>query len=234
MGFLKNKRFLFFGVLAFGVLSLFVWKSGFFAEVGVNQETPKIPVEERGVLQTEGEPAPLETRESEQREFSAPLASPEKRITKKPFGILIDPKTSPVQPERFSGYHVGTDFEILPGEEDVAVMIQAVCDGPIQEARTASGYGGLVRQECLRGNKNVQILYGHLDSKKVKVKVGQKVKQGEFIGELGKGYSKETDGERKHLHLGVYQGEGVSIRGYEASKSNLSNWLDVCSLGMCE
>lgn len=40
-----------------------------------------------------------------------PIAEFEKRITKKPFGIYITPQNSPVQPERFTGYHTGVDVE---------------------------------------------------------------------------------------------------------------------------
>lgn len=47
--------------------------------------------------------------------LNIPLTDAAARITKKPFGIFITPQNSPVQPERFSGFHTGTDFEILPG-----------------------------------------------------------------------------------------------------------------------
>ena len=38
------------------------------------------------------------------------------RITKKPFGIFITTQNSPVQPERFSGYHTGVDVEYKDAE----------------------------------------------------------------------------------------------------------------------
>jgi hypothetical protein len=59
-----------------------------------------------------------------------PISSAAKRITKKPFGLKVSPTDSPVKPERFSGYHTGTDFEILPGEENKDVPIYAICNGP--------------------------------------------------------------------------------------------------------
>ncbi|HZZ99469.1 MAG TPA: hypothetical protein VFK07_02035, partial [Candidatus Paceibacterota bacterium] len=49
---------------------------------------------------------------------------------------------------------------------------------------------------------------------------------GDFIGNLGKGYSSQTDGERKHLHLGIHKGSAVDITGYVSSDDLLSNWLD--------
>ncbi|MDP1845177.1 MAG: hypothetical protein Q8L09_00330 [Candidatus Moranbacteria bacterium] len=45
---------------------------------------------------------------------------------------------------------------------------------------------------------------------------------------MGKAYGAETDGERKHLHLGIHKGAGVNILGYVQSKAELSGWLDPC------
>src|SRR5947209_4518700 len=43
------------------------------------------------------------------------------RVTKKPFGIYVNPANSPVQPERFSGYHTGADAEYGEVSADVPV-----------------------------------------------------------------------------------------------------------------
>ncbi|MGE5392302.1 MAG: hypothetical protein ACM3NH_00970 [Candidatus Saccharibacteria bacterium] len=42
--------------------------------------------------------------------ITGPLADWQERVTKKPFGIFVSPGHSPVDPERFRGYHTGTDF----------------------------------------------------------------------------------------------------------------------------
>jgi hypothetical protein len=41
------------------------------------------------------------------------------RVTKKPFGLYVDPDNSPVQPEMFTGYHTGADAEY----DDTAVGV---------------------------------------------------------------------------------------------------------------
>jgi hypothetical protein len=63
--------------------------------------------------------------------FQPPLTRAAERVTKKPFGIYITPKTSPVQPEKFQGYHTGTDFEIFPEELNIDVTVRAVCNGKL-------------------------------------------------------------------------------------------------------
>ncbi len=37
---------------------------------------------------------------------------------------------------------------------------------------------------------------------------------------------KETDGERKHLHLGIHKGTVVDLRGYVDSELDLKNWIN--------
>jgi murein DD-endopeptidase MepM/ murein hydrolase activator NlpD len=55
---------------------------------------------------------------------------------------------------------------------------------------------------------------------------GDQITAGSQLGVLGTGYSQETDGERKHLHLGIHKGTAVSILGYVQNKAELGNWLD--------
>lgn len=144
-------------------------------------------------------------------------------ITLKPFGIKIDPATSPVQPERFSGYHVGADSEVPEGAETTEV--RAIATGTVLQSRQASGYGGVVVIEHKINDQRVLGIYGHVDPERLP-KVGTTVQAGERIGYLGRGYSTETDGERPHLHLGLYRGAGVSIAGYVQSRAALQYWLD--------
>lgn len=148
------------------------------------------------------------------------------RVTKKPFGIFITPKASPVQPERFSGYHTGADLEINPDELNVAVAVSALCDGRLLVARNASGYGGVAVESCVLENQPVTVVYGHIDLSSIKSKVGDQLSKGEFLANLGDAYSSRTDGERKHLHLAIHKGNAVNILGYVQAKSQLGGWID--------
>ncbi|NTW13678.1 MAG: peptidoglycan DD-metalloendopeptidase family protein [Candidatus Moranbacteria bacterium] len=162
--------------------------------------------------------------------FVPPLVRAGERVTKKPFGIFVAKATSPVRPERFSGYHTGTDFETFPVETDVEVSVSAVCSGKLLSKRIASGYGGVAVQSCIHNGTSVTIVYGHLRLSSIAVSVGGMISAGDPIGTLGKGYSTETDGERGHLHLGIHKGDGSDIRGYVSSKAELTGWIDPCML----
>lgn len=155
-----------------------------------------------------------------------PIADAEQRITKKPFGLQVSPQNSPVQPEKFSGYHSGVDFETFADEQDKDIEISAICDGKILVRRTASGYGGVLVESCQLDGAPVTVIYGHIRLASVKKMVGDELKAGESFAVLGTGYSSETDGERKHLHLGIHKGVAMSILGYVQSQSALSGWID--------
>jgi len=86
-----------------------------------------------------------------------------------PYGNRVDPITG--RP----GWHAGVDFA---GEEGSSVV--AVAGGVVTYAGTRSGYGELV--EINHGDGYVT-RYGH--HKKVLVKVGDVVKKGEQIGQMG-------------------------------------------------
>lgn len=158
--------------------------------------------------------------------LALPLPKALERVTKKPFGIKISPQSSPVSPERFSGYHTGVDFEILPGEANTDMTVAVICKGKLLVKEYVSGYGGVAVQSCQIDNQAVTVIYGHLKLASITAKVGNELKAGDRLGVLGKGYSTETDGERQHLHLGIHQGSTVNIRGYVASQEELSAWLD--------
>lgn len=159
-------------------------------------------------------------------EISVPLDRIKDRIIKKPFGILIDPKTSPIQPERFRGYHTGMDFETFEDEANRDVFVRAICDGEILERRFVSGYGGVVVTNCVMSNQPITVVYGHLVPTSSLWERGDLVRKGEELGRLGKGGSHETDGERKHLHLGVHRGTMMDLRGYVDTQRELSAWVD--------
>jgi murein DD-endopeptidase MepM/ murein hydrolase activator NlpD len=188
-----------------------------------NKKTPESPQiipenkEETKTTPAELAKAPL---------FHEPLAKALMRVTKKPFGIYITKKTSPVQPEKFSGFHTGVDFETTDEEQKIDVAIYVVCDGPLKTKKSATGYGGIAVQGCKIENKDVTVIYGHLRLSSVTTKLGAELKAGDKLGVLGTGFSSETSGERKHLHLGIHLGPGISILGYVQDKTALSQWLD--------
>lgn len=161
--------------------------------------------------------------------FVEPLGRTGERMRKKPFGIFITPEASPVSPEKFRGFHTGTDFEILLGEENARVAVQAICGGEITVKRVASGYGGLLAQKCEREGKILQMIYGHLTLSSIKHKIGDYLAPGEEIGILGEA-GPDTDNERKHLHLGVYAGAKLDVSGYAPTAGALDNWIDVETL----
>lgn len=175
-----------------------------------------------------GTPAASETpTPSNVQQFRAPIDRALERVTKKPFGIYITPQNSPVQPERFSGYHTGVDFETFADEQNIDVSIYAVCDGKLLTKRTATGYGGIAVQACKLENQDVTIIYGHLRLSSISANIGDQLKAGDKLAVLGTGFSSETDGERKHLHLGIHKGTAINILGYVKNSSELGNWIDI-------
>lgn len=159
--------------------------------------------------------------------FSEPISNSEQRITKKPFGIQVSPQNSPVSPERFSGYHNGVDFEMLNEQEEKNdVEFMAICSGTILKQSLVSGYGGLLVMGCNINNMDITVNYGHVKLSSLKYKVGDFVEAGSVLGFLGKGFSKETDNERKHLHLGIHKGKTINVSGYVKTKQELENWID--------
>lgn len=160
--------------------------------------------------------------------FETPLDRPSLRVTKKEFGTFITPENSPVQPERFRGYHTGVDFEVFPEELNEDVTVQALCEGKLIEKRYASGYGGVLVESCELRGEPITIIYGHLKLGSITLPLGASLKPGDPIGLLGPDKSQETDGERKHLHLGIHKGKAINILGYVQNKSELSGWIDPC------
>jgi hypothetical protein len=183
---------------------------------------PTIPVE----VSTSSSSSPPSSSQSKLPIFSAPLLRTNERTILKPFGINISPSNSPVRPEKFSGFHTGIDYEILDHEVATDVPVFAVCDGLISERKYVSGYGGVLVQECVIDDEAVTVLYGHLRLASIEKRPQDNLTAGEKIGVLGTGYSDETDGERKHLHLSMHRGSAVEMRGYVQSEEVLQRWID--------
>ncbi len=169
---------------------------------------------------------PTNTQNKKSALLTLPLADALSRVTKKPFGIKVSPNNSPVMPERFSGYHTGVDFETLPAEQNIDVPVYAVCAGTLLAKQTVSGYGGVAVELCNLDGQTVTILYGHLKISSVSLTKGETITAGQPIGILGKAYSAEIDGERKHLHLGIHLGNAINWLGYVSDPAQLADWLD--------
>ena len=106
--------------------------------------------------------------------------------------------------------------------------MRAVCEGRLLSKKSATGYGGVAVQACELENDSITVIYGHLDLGSVNAKIGDNIRKGDVLGKLGRGYSEQTDGERKHLHLGFHKGNLLDILGYVDSQEKLSDWIDSC------
>lgn len=171
-----------------------------------------------------------ESINAEEASVQWPMERALERITKKPFGVRVSPTDSPVSPERFSGYHTAVDFEVFSDEASAAVSVNAICSGPIRVKRVATGYGGVLVQDCRLADQVVTVIYGHLKLASIQKEIGDELQRGEVFAVLGAGESAETSGERKHLHLGIHTGAAIDIRGYVASAAQLSDWIDLRTL----
>lgn len=162
--------------------------------------------------------------------FVPPIDEAARRITKKPFGIEIHPETSPVPDDHFNGFHVGVDFEAFDWEDDIDVPVYAICAGRLLFKKQAQGYGGVAVQRCQLEGREVTVIYGHLRLASISAEAGGRIAQGQKIGVLGTGHSEETEGVRKHLHLGLYDGAfdplKPDIRGYVKDPVDIAKWLD--------
>lgn len=148
-------------------------------------------------------------------EENFPILEFKKRITKKSFGEYISPQDSPIQKERFKGFHTGVDVEYEDIKNDVPVF--AVCSGEIVLSKWVSGYGGTLILKCQEN----YYLYGHLNVNSIVKKT--KILKGEQMALLGKGDSIETDYERKHLHFSINK-KSADLRGYVQNKDELIDW----------
>ncbi|MEJ0021866.1 MAG: M23 family metallopeptidase [Candidatus Doudnabacteria bacterium] len=159
-------------------------------------------------------------------QLSMPISAGLSRVTKKPYGLFVTPQTSPVPDDIFTGYHTGIDFETTPAEQNTDVTITAACDGTVLLKEWATGYGGVFVQSCKLDGQDVTVIYGHLNLDSITPIVGQTITAGDKIGNLGQGFTHETDGRRMHLHFDIHKGTEINILGYVPNQSDLTNWLD--------
>jgi murein DD-endopeptidase MepM/ murein hydrolase activator NlpD len=128
-------------------------------------------------------------------------------------------------PTQYTGYHAAADLEFISGEENKDVPVYAVTDGKISFIGPVGGYGGVILLNM--SNDSHTAIYGHLKLSSTSLKTGDLVKAGQLLANLGKAFSSETGGERKHLHFGIYNGKSSYFKGYETSKQAIQNkWID--------
>lgn len=157
-----------------------------------------------------------------------PIENGSSRETPLHFGLYVtpDPAQNPIDPpERFTGWHTGTDFEIKASEKDKEVDVFAVCGGKVRFSGFASGYGGALVQQCTLKGEPVNVVYGHLSTQGLPLE-NTVLKQGQKIGMLGADRSNDTDGSRKHLHLTIHKGTELVMLGYVQTEAELKDFVD--------
>jgi len=220
---MRNKPIVIFFIVTIIVLLAWLVSIIYFSKENSEQNIQRVSVGQQN--DEDNEASEASTPSLDNKNFW-PLVRADERVTKKPFGIYITSSSSPIQPERFAGYHTGADFEIFSEEINTYVSVKAICDGEILLKRNATGYGGVVVESCNIDNAPVTVVYGHLKLTSVLLDANDKISRGEELGILGADKSLETDGERKHLHLSIHKGVEVSILGYVQNKNALSDWVD--------
>lgn len=208
------------------IFALLLLATGCISSTGKQSQTPAKQGQPASSTASDNVPTATSTSSSPPPGLAWPISNALARVTKKPFGIYVTPQNSPISPEKFTGFHTGTDFETTATEQNTDVPIYAICNGKLLLKKYASGYGGVAVQECAINGQLVTVIYGHLRLASISPTVGQSLTAGQQIAVLGTGYSTETDGERKHLHLGIHKGTGINILGYVQNKAELSAFLD--------
>ena len=113
---------------------------------------------------------------------------------------------------REGGMHNGSDFAAPLG-----TPIYAAADGEVMFAGAMSGYGhAIVIQHNLNGQR-VDTLYGHMFSDGVLAKVGDRVRGGQHIANVGN----DGDSSGPHLHLSLHPG---AYTGYSSGVDPMP-WL---------
>jgi murein DD-endopeptidase MepM/ murein hydrolase activator NlpD len=89
--------------------------------------------------------------------------------------------------------HLGVDFAAPIGRK-----VFATADGKIIHKGTKGGYGKTI---IIRHSNGLKSLYGHLSSYNNHIRVGSRVRKGDFIGRVGS--TGRSTGP--HLHFGIYK-----------------------------
>lgn len=99
-------------------------------------------------------------------------------------------------PDGTWGFHTGIDMAAPRG-----TPVKSAGDGLVVQAAYAAGYGNTI---VIEHDHKFKTRYAHLD--KIYVHIGQRIKQGEYIGKVGAtGFvRKRKGGDASHLHFEVY------------------------------
>lgn len=127
---------------------------------------------------------------------------------------------------QFAGLHNADDLEATEAEQNPEVPVYSISDATVNSISTVSGYGGLIVLSANIENQLYMVYYGHVNLSSSPLAVGQSVKAGDFIANLGKGCTQEAGGERKHLHFSIRKGTAVDVRGYVGSVQEVQNWVN--------
>lgn len=134
----------------------------------------------------------------------------------KAFGEYVD--------DRFAGYHVGEDIEVDSTMQQVP--IQSIANGVVRFVDWVPGYGGLLIVRHMIEDESINALYGHIDLSSTTLEVNDAVERGQFLANLGKGETQQTDQEREHLHFALYKGEELMTNGYVQKASDIAKWIN--------
>lgn len=181
-----------------------------FVGVGCTSVSSVIPTtdDSGGGIPGGGLGDPSSTEETRQDDTHVPVVG---ELTYKGFGEYFE--------DRFSGYHVGIDLEA-----SADTPVYAIADGEVTYSGVVSGYGGVIVVRHTLEDRAVSAIYGHLDPASM-VALGEEIKEGGQLAVLGE-EGEETDGEREHLHVAMYQGDDVRVNGYETNAERVERWLN--------
>lgn len=126
--------------------------------------------------------------------------------------------------DRFSGYHLGDDFEVADLSQKTPVF--AIAPGVVSHVSWVSGYGGVIRIQHDIDDQIVTAIYGHVNIDSVTVTAGDRVERGDELAVLGSDKSRQTDGERIHLHFALYPGTEDRLAGYARDVDELARWIN--------
>ncbi len=110
-------------------------------------------------------------------------------------------------------YHnYGVDFAGYEGRQKVVSCI----DGVVVQAEPQEG------TLAIRDARGFTLVYCHLDAILSDIKLGTRVKRGQWVGMLGR---RGASGNFSHLHVGAYLSESAMITGRMNRNLNLYPWL---------
>ena len=130
------------------------------------------------------------------------------------WGCPVDPNKGGIMTQKphdiGNGTASGVDYNY---GKDTPGPIYAVRDGVVTQAGPASGYGNWVMIEHDENGKKVSSYYGHIANGGYFVKVGQKVKKGDHIADIGAGIVGSSTGA--HVHAGLKMDPQATAQDYE-------------------